>query len=360
MTLKHLAILLLALAAPAAAEEGSVRINDDLQVEELGDGLWLHVSYDEVPDFGRSPGNGMVVVSGTEAALLDTPWTDELTEQLFAWIAETLGARVTPVVVTHSHQDCLGGLAAAHRLGARSYAYEKTVAFARETGKEVPQHAFADDFEVRVGERTLVLRHLGGGHAVDNSVVWVPDAKTLFGGCLVRAAASRSLGYTGEADMAAWQRTIRRLLDEHGDARRIVPGHGSPGGRELLERTLELLAALDREDGESLVNTIRWATASEVDNFGFDVYRSEREEGPFVRINPEIVEGAGTTDEPQSYELVDDTIDPHKTYYYYVESISMSGQRERFTPVGKAPPKVRRASEPAPPSIPGGDGPRLR
>jgi len=59
--------------------------------------------------FGRSPGNGLVVVSGTEAAVLDTPWTDEETEQLFAWVAESLGAKVTTVVVTHSHGDCLGG-----------------------------------------------------------------------------------------------------------------------------------------------------------------------------------------------------------------------------------------------------------
>ena len=97
--------------------------------------------------------------------------------------------------------------------------------------------------------------------------------------------------------------------------------------------------------GERLENTIRWATASEVDNFGFDVYRSESEEGPFVRLNEEIIEGAGTADEPQHYEFVDASIEPHKTYYYYVESISMSGDRERFTPVGEAPPKVHGSSE---------------
>ena len=87
-------------------------------------------------------------------------------------------------------------------------------------------------------------------------------------------------------------------------------------------------------------NTIRWSTASEVDNFGFDVYRGESEDGPFIRLNPVPIEGGGTTDEPRSYSFVDDTIDPHRTYYYYVESISMSGERERFTPIGKAAPKL--------------------
>jgi len=100
-------------------------------------------------------------------------------------------------------------------------------------------------------------------------------------------------------------------------------------------------------------NTIRWATASEVDNFGFDVYRSESEDGPFDKLNDRVIEGAGTIDEPQRYEFVDDTIDPRKTYYYYVESISMSGVRQRFTPVGKAPPKIPPAEEQAPPSADG-------
>jgi hypothetical protein len=94
------------------------------------------------------------------------------------------------------------------------------------------------------------------------------------------------------------------------------------------------------EGGEVFQNTIKWSTASELDNFGYDVYRSESEDGAFERLNTEVIEGAGTTDEVNRYQYVDDTIDPRKTYYYYVESISMSGVRERFTPIAKTPPKV--------------------
>lgn len=81
--------------------------------------------------------------------------------------------------------------------------------------------------------------------------------------------------------------------------------------------------------------TLKWATASEVDNFGYDVYRSESEEGPFDRLTEDPIQGAGTTDEPSYYQYVDTTIDPQKDYYYYVESISIHGVRERFTPVQK-------------------------
>ncbi|MEM7583197.1 MAG: hypothetical protein AAF560_07440 [Acidobacteriota bacterium] len=94
------------------------------------------------------------------------------------------------------------------------------------------------------------------------------------------------------------------------------------------------------DEPEVYKNRIKWTTASEVDNFGYDVYRSESEDGPFEVLNSEVIEGAGTVDEPTSYEYVDDTIDPHKAYHYYVESISMDGVRERFTPIIRAAPKV--------------------
>lgn len=103
--------------------------------------------------------------------------------------------------------------------------------------------------------------------------------------------------------------------------------------------------AAEQQEPETYSNTIRWTTASEVDNFGFDVYRSENEDGPFDVLTAEPVEGGGTVDEPRKYVFVDDTIDPSKAYYYYVESISMSGVRERFTPVVKAKPKKPHSEE---------------
>ena len=90
---------------------------------------------------------------------------------------------------------------------------------------------------------------------------------------------------------------------------------------------------------ERLANTLKWTTASEEDNFGFDVYRGNTQEGEFERITVDPVLGAGTTDFPSEYQYRDDTIDPCKAYWYYVESISTGGTREKFTPVFRAKPK---------------------
>lgn len=99
-------------------------------------------------------------------------------------------------------------------------------------------------------------------------------------------------------------------------------------------------APAEAAEQEVFQNTIRWSTASEIDNFGYDVWRSESADGPFERLNPEIIEGAGTSDEPTHYSYIDATIDPYTTYFYYVEAVSMAGVRERFTPIGRAAPKL--------------------
>ena len=90
---------------------------------------------------------------------------------------------------------------------------------------------------------------------------------------------------------------------------------------------------------EPIFNRLKWSTASEVDNFGFDIYRSTSEEGPFDRITGQPIPGAGTVDEPTYYEYRDEAIEPGVTYYYYVESISVDGIREIFSPIIKAPAK---------------------
>ena len=98
---------------------------------------------------------------------------------------------------------------------------------------------------------------------------------------------------------------------------------------------------------QRLANTPKWTLASEQDNFGFDVFRGDSEEGEFTKLNKEPILGAGTPAESSRYAWRDDSIDPCKDYWYYVESISTSGVREKMTPTFKAPAKRSPKAEPA-------------
>ncbi len=100
---------------------------------------------------------------------------------------------------------------------------------------------------------------------------------------------------------------------------------------------------------QRVANTARWTTASEQNNFGFDVFRGDAEKGPFTKLTKEPILGAGTSDETHKYEFRDDSIDPCKEYWYYVEGITTSGSHEKFTPTFHAPAKRRaRGSAAAP------------
>lgn len=106
-----------------------------------------------------------------------------------------------------------------------------------------------------------------------------------------------------------------------------------------LVACLTIIAGCATHQPQPLINTVRWSTASESDVFGYDVYRSERREGPFERITPQPIAGGGSTDLIRRYEFADERIEADTAYYYYVEQISLSGKREALTPVFQAPPK---------------------
>jgi len=98
-------------------------------------------------------------------------------------------------------------------------------------------------------------------------------------------------------------------------------------------------SAIIAGESEGIKNSIKWVTASELNNFGFDVFRGDSEEGPFSKINEHTIPGAGSTDTPNQYKYIDKSIEAGKVYWYYVESISMSGVREKFTPTFQSKPR---------------------
>jgi hypothetical protein len=82
---------------------------------------------------------------------------------------------------------------------------------------------------------------------------------------------------------------------------------------------------------------LRWETASETDNAGFNVYRSETAEGEFVRINAVIIPAKGSATEGASYKFVDWKAQRDKTYYYKLEDVDLAGNTTFHGPVNAKP-----------------------
>jgi metallo-beta-lactamase class B len=183
-------LLLVILVLPLCAQE-KIELGKDVEVYPLARGIWRHVTYKEMAGWGNVPANGLIVVDGGHAVMIDTPWTPEQTAVLLDWVEKKLNAKVEAVVVGHSHADCLGGLSEIHKRGITSIGSEKTRELALAAG-------------VKAG-----------------------DAKTL--------------GNIAEADLIAWPASLAKVKNRYPSARLLVPGHGDPGGWELVENTLKLL-----------------------------------------------------------------------------------------------------------------------
>jgi metallo-beta-lactamase class B len=234
------AVVLGASTAGLAAEPAETVLADDLKVVPMKGTVWLHMSSREIN--GKPAwANGLIVVGEDGIAGVDTPWNVEQTEKLLAWIDEHFDLPIRFWVVTHSHDDCMGGMAALHEREIPTYGSSKAAEFARKAGKTPPQNTFEKSERIDLGGTTVEAAFRGAGHTLDNIVVWLPDERVLFGGCLIRSAGSRRLGYTAEGDLQAWPGTLMNVIEAYPGPKWVVPGHGSPGGHALIERTLTLL-----------------------------------------------------------------------------------------------------------------------
>ena len=107
-------------------------------------------------------------------------------------------------------------------------------------------------------------------------------------------------------------------------------------------------AAARRQTASELSNTIRWATSNEAEVFGYDVFRGETPEGPFFRQTQEPIRRVESDSGTGEYAWVDDSIEAGRSYWYYVEAVTVSGQKAPITPIRHAPPKAALATGPPP------------
>ena len=84
-----------------------------------------------------------------------------------------------------------------------------------------------------------------------------------------------------------------------------------------------------RNDAGAVV--IKWITASELNNAGFNILRSQQRNGEFKVINPKMIAGAGTTSERNIYTFTDTTANPNVVYYYQIEDVSFDGRHQTLT-----------------------------
>ena len=115
--------------------------------------------------------------------------------------------------------------------------------------------------------------------------------------------------------------------------------------KNVSQDTTVLAASLDTTSPGSI--TIKWRTESELDNYGFNLYRSLSKKGPWEKVNETIVPGHGTTSVPSDYRYVDTGVKKNTVYYYQLEEVDYAGNSKRlpYTISGKDTKPVEKEKE---------------
>ena len=233
-------ITFISLTCHRKISENTIYQSNNLLITQVSKHTYIHTTYLATETFGRVPCNGMIVIDNNEALIIDTPTDDEVSKELMDWIQQR-GATINGVVVTHFHEDCLGGLDAFHQANIPSYANQMTIDLAQEKQIQIPQKSIKDSLVLSIGQQQVVSRFFGAGHTKDNMVCFVPQEKVLFGGCLLKSL-NAGKGNLADADTLAWSNTVLEIKNAYSPTvlQTIIPGHGRHGGRALLDFTIEL------------------------------------------------------------------------------------------------------------------------
>ena len=212
---------------------------DNLIVTQISANAFEHTSYLQTNDFGKVPCNGLIVRDGEETIIFDTPTNDKSANELINWIVENLNCKIKAIIPTHFHDDCLGGLKAFHDQGVPSYAYFKTIDFAKAINLTVPQNSFSKSVNLKLGTKHVTAKFFGEGHTKDNVVGYFPSEDIMFGGCLIKEM-NATKGFLGDANVSTWSATVGKIRKEYPKVKIIIPGHGERGDSKLLDYTINL------------------------------------------------------------------------------------------------------------------------
>lgn len=139
---------------------------------------------------------------------------------------------------------------------------------------------------------------------------------------------TRREGWIPAAETSFLYLSRKRLVTWYG----LSSDHGSPGIRAGGQLPVELsLFRPDRTETGTVV--IKWTTEAEVDNAGFNILRGQTRTGEFKVINAQLIPGAGTTAERNTYTWTDTTAKPNLVYYYQIEDVSLDGERQTLATV---------------------------
>ena len=231
----------------AFASQGDMA-EKNISFTQIGRDLWAFTAEGD-------PNTG-VIIGDNSVMIIDAQATPRMAEMVIEKIRTVTDKPISHVVLTHYH--------AVRVLGASAYGAgeiimsDKARAMVVERGQEDwdsefqrfprlfqghesipgltwPTTTFSDEMTVYLGQRKVVLKHLGRAHTAGDIVAWVPDDGVMFSGDIVEY---HSACYCGDGHFKDWSVTLDAIKSYA--PRAIAPGRGDALiGEKMVNAAIE-------------------------------------------------------------------------------------------------------------------------
>lgn len=138
-------------------------------------------------------------------------------------------------------------------------------------------------------------------------------------------------GGTVTAEVKALCEALKNYQKKGGNHPTPTPPEPTPKPSPTESPSVITLAYFDAEAGDDGTVTLSWETATEIDNAGFNIYRSKHRNGTYTKINNALITAKGDATSGTTYSFADT---PRRgTYYYRLEDIDTNGVSIMHDPV---------------------------
>lgn len=218
-----------------------------LAIAHLTGDFYIYTTYNTY-EGNLIPANGMYLCTKEGVVLFDTPWDTTQFQPLLDSIQARHHQKVNLCFATHWHGDRTQGLEYYKQQGIRTYTTALTDELCKKNNHKRAEFLMTKDTTFEVGGFAFEVYYPGGGHTVDNIVVWFDKEKILYGGCLIKGAEAKDLGFLGDADVQAYETTLRKVQNRYPDPKFIIVSHHDWNNLNSLKHSIELAKQLKKKD----------------------------------------------------------------------------------------------------------------
>jgi metallo-beta-lactamase class B len=225
--------------------------NSPLQISHLMGDFYVYKTFHDYKG-NLISANAMYLVTDKGVVLFDAPWDKLQFQPLLDSIKSKHNKDVVMCFATHSHDDRAGGLEFYRQKGIKTYTIKLTDQILKTKNEKRAEFIIPNDTVFKVGKYKFEVYYPGEGHASDNIVVWFEKEKILYGGCFVKSAEAKDLGYLAEANVKEWEKSIKKVQAKFKNSKHIIPGHEDWIDTESLNHTLKLVQEYNKNESDKL------------------------------------------------------------------------------------------------------------